>query len=379
MELQQDNRYYLLKLINIPGLGPARIQQIHEYYPELSQLFQSRSAADLKQQFNQIPERILKDIREFPYQNVLDHQLALIEKYHIGLLIQADEDYPILLRRIASPPPLIFYRGDLSCLKQPLIAVIGTRRPTPYGIEVTRMLVGDLVSKGQAGIVSGLAEGLDTVAHRACLDQGGHTVSVFGTGPDHIYPAANHRLAEEIINRGVTITQFLPGCKINPANFALRNRMISGISAAVLITEAGMNSGSLITARFALSQNHPVFAVPGSILSKQNRGGNSLIRDKTASCITQAEDLMKSLPDVFPHYSHAPQGPAVRVTSREYDLLLLMEQGHTTISELRGLLPSELQFEIYDILLGLELKGLIRQLPGMNYQLLSVEYQTTPA
>ncbi|MBP7459990.1 MAG: DNA-processing protein DprA [Candidatus Delongbacteria bacterium] len=375
LEPKRYDHRFLLKLMNIPGLGPSRIQMIVEYPLDLEAFIRTAPWSELKRQFHSIPEKIVKEIKDFPYQKALDRQLAIMDRYGIGMLSPGDPEYPLLLSRITAPPPLLFYRGNPACLTRGMIAVIGTRRPSTYGIEVTRQMVSELVKGGNAGIVSGLAEGLDTVAHRTCLEHGGWTVSILGTGPEHIYPAANHGLAEEIIKQGAIVTQFLPGSRINPGNFALRNRMISGISCAVLIMEAGLNSGSLITARFAAGQNRPVFAVPGSILSSKSEGNNDLIRNQSAQCLTQAGQIMKSLPELFPDYRSDHSIASVPVTAREYHILKLMEQGSSHLVDIRCSLPGPVQYQLYDILLKLELKGLIRQLPGMDYQLVSSNYQ----
>ncbi len=209
------------------------------------------------------------------------------------LLVLTDPRYPPLLREIADPPTLLFIRGNLDALPWPQVAVVGSRRGSVDGRDNTAMFAREIVNKG-LGVCSGLATGIDTVAHTAALDAGGITNAVLGTGVDKIYPRSNARLASRILESGALVSEFPLGYPALPVNFPRRNRIISGLSIAVLVVEAALQSGSLITARMAMEQNREVFAVPGAIRNPYAQGCHRLIRDG-ATLAGTSEDLWASL------------------------------------------------------------------------------------
>ncbi len=209
------------------------------------------------------------------------------------LLSLTDPLYPILLREIADPPPLLFIRGNVDALQLPQIAVVGSRRGSVDGRDNTAMFVNEIVNKG-LGVCSGLATGIDTVAHAAALNAGGITNAVMGTGVEQIYPRSNARLASRILENGALVSEFPLGYPALPVNLPRRNRIISGLSIGVLVVEAALQSGSLITARMAMEQNREVFAVPGAIRNPFARGCHRLIRDG-ATLADTPEDLWTSL------------------------------------------------------------------------------------
>ena len=205
-----------------------------------------------------------------------------------------DGDYPALLKEIIDPPLALFYRGDLSLLKKPLVSVVGSRRASAYGANAARMLARELVAAG-AGIVSGLARGIDAAAHEAALDAGGATIAVLGTGIDVLYPRSHRRLTRSIESRGLLLTEFPPGTPPLAANFPIRNRVISGLSHGTIIVEATSRSGSLITARMAAEQGREVFAVPGSIFAAGTEGTHRLIQ-YGAKLVHDVNDVLEELP-----------------------------------------------------------------------------------
>lgn len=209
------------------------------------------------------------------------------------LLVLTDPRYPPLLREIPDPPPLLFVRGNLDALPLPQIAVVGSRRGSVDGRDNTVMFAREIVNKG-LGVCSGLAAGIDTVAHTAALDAGGITNAVLGTGVDQIYPRANARLASRILENGALVSEFPLGYPALPVNFPRRNRIISGLSIGVLVVEAALQSGSLITARMAMEQNREVFAVPGAIRNPYAQGCHRLIREG-ATLAGTPQDLWASL------------------------------------------------------------------------------------
>ena len=204
-----------------------------------------------------------------------------------------DEVYPCLLRTIADPPPVLWVRGNLAALSRDAVAVVGSRAATPYALEVAARLAGELADRGVM-VVSGLARGADGAAHRGCLEAGGTTVAVLGSGPDVIYPAEHRDLAARICRDGALVSEHGPGVPPLPEHFPLRNRLISGISFGVVVVEANEKSGSLITARCALDQGRDVMAVPGSVLGGRNRGSHALLKDG-AKVVETADDILEEL------------------------------------------------------------------------------------
>jgi DNA processing protein len=204
-----------------------------------------------------------------------------------------DERYPPLLRVIADPPPVLWARGMVAALSRPGVAIVGSRAATPYALEVAARLAGELADRGLV-VVSGLARGVDGAAHRGCLAAGGTTVAVLGCGPDIVYPAEHRELTASICRDGTLVSDLGPGAPPLPEHFPLRNRLISGISLAVVVVEASERSGSLITARYALEQGRDVMAVPGSVLSGRNRGSHALLKDG-AKVVETADDILEEL------------------------------------------------------------------------------------
>ena len=205
-----------------------------------------------------------------------------------------DERYPPLLRTIVDPPPVLWVRGDAGVLPEPAVAIVGSRAASSYALEVASRLGGELADRGVI-VVSGLARGADGAAHRGCLRRGGRTVAVLGSGPDVVYPPEHEELAIEICTAaGAVVSELGPGAPPLPEHFPLRNRLISGISLAVVVVEASEKSGSLITARCALEQGRDVMAVPGSVLGGRNRGSHALLKDG-AKVVEAADDILEEL------------------------------------------------------------------------------------
>jgi len=235
-----------------------------------------------------------------------------------------DERYPPLLRAIADPPPVLWVRGVAAVLARPAVAIVGSRAATPYALEVASRLAGELADRRML-VVSGLARGADGAAHRGCLAAGGTTVGVLGCGPDVIYPPEHRELAISLCRDGALVSELGPGAPPLPEHFPLRNRLISGISLAVVVVEANEKSGSLITARYALDQGRDVMAVPGSVLGGRNRGSHALLKDG-AKIVESADDILEELgwPALSEALSHAGrvEGPKISSNSLKTDPLL---------------------------------------------------------
>jgi DNA processing protein len=297
-----------------------------------------------------------------------------------SILTPMDSAYPERLREIYDPPVVLWLRGDASLLARPGIAVVGTRVPTPYGAGMAQMLSRDLAAHGLV-ILSGMARGVDAAAHRGALEANGKTVAVWGTGIDVIYPKENKRLAEQILESGGTILSEYPmGTFPAPQNFPIRNRILSGMSAGVLVIEAGENSGTRITARCALEQNREVFAVPGNVTSKNSWGPNTLIK-QGAKLVATWEDVWEELPTQVRLEIEERMGvassanPAASLVSDAdlpedqklvYGIMRPDEalQMDEIVEQLEGRVSSS---EIFAAIFELELSGKIRALPGKNY------------
>jgi DNA processing protein len=293
----------------------------------------------------------------------LDHELEKLERHGVEALTLDDERYPRLLRQIPSPPPVLYTRGALELSDDVGIGIVGTRRATGYGNDMARRLSGDLAAAGVT-IVSGLALGIDTVAHRAALDAGGRTIAVFGCGLDTIYPPRNRNLAERIAENGALVSEYPLGTRPDARNFPVRNRIISGLTRGVVVIEAPLRSGALITAGFAADQGRDVYAVPGSALSAASAGCHALIRDG-ATLVTSADDILAEL-NIETAQQHAQTRILLPGTDAERLLMTIIGAEPRHVDELahESGLPIH---EASGTLLAMELKGLVRQTGAQHY------------
>jgi DNA processing protein len=284
----------------------------------------------------------------------------------------ADERYPAWLRAIPDPPAVLYYDGLPEPRDRQAVAIVGTRQATPYGLRITETLARELSQLGFT-IVSGLARGIDAAAHRATLEAGGRTIAVLGCGLDIAYPPEHASLQEEITGCGAVLTEFAHGTPPRPSHFPQRNRIISGLSLGVVVVEADENSGSLITARLGLEQGREVFAVPGPIDAPMSRGPHGLIK-QGAKLVEMVDDIIEELlPQIErPKRISKSSGMMLAVpelpnlSSEEQTVLALMSRDPQHLDDLteRSHLTSAVTA---GILLGLELKGVVRQLPGQRY------------
>jgi DNA processing protein len=309
------------------------------------------------------------------------------------LVSLGDASYPRALRDIFDPPVVLFARGNVQLLQDLMVGVVGTRRPTPYGIAAAERLAADLAQAGLT-IVSGMARGIDTAAHRAALSVGGRTIAVLGCGADVVYPSENRRLAAEIVAKGLIISEFPLGAVAFPQNFPIRNRIISGMSVGLLVVEGAQYSGSAITAKLALDQGREVFAVPGNITSKMSWGPNLLIK-QGAKLVQDWNDVVVDLPpetrrtlidagrkrlldhgltshdetsaDCLASIPAVGQSgdPAARLVRRILEKLKVDAPTHldALVESLEDCSPSELIAALFE----LEISGLAKQLPGKNF------------
>jgi DNA processing protein len=286
-----------------------------------------------------------------------------------SLLTLEDVEYPAYLREIFDPPGVLYCAGDLEALQGPAVAIVGTRTPSPYGRAVAEKLAEDLASRGVV-IVSGLALGIDSIAHWGALKTG-RTVAVLGSGMDNIYPRENRKLFQKIAENGAVVSEFPLDAPPFAAHFPRRNRIISGLARAVIVVEAAAKSGSLITARMALEQNREVMAVPGNVTSDMSKGTNGLI--KTGAKLVEgwedvAEELPSPLREKLLGQRTGETQPLPLMTEQEAEIYRLLKTDELThIDELLDTITCSVS-ELLALLLNLEIKGLILQSPGKYFQ-----------
>ena len=277
----------------IQELGPQRLSLLQKYFGSFETAWRA-SQSELRAALHDIPATA--SIAEKRKQIYPEQEFALLQKHHVAILLQKDNLYPEPLRQIPDSPALLYIEGTLRIFDKPGLAVVGTRTPTAYGREVCRTLVPPIAA-AHVPIISGLALGIDTEAHKAALDQNGYTIAILGSGlmRSALYPASNKKLADEIVSRGGALVSEYPlQCKATQWTFPLRNRIIAGLSKAVLVIEAREKSGTRITARYAVEYNRDVLTTPGSIFSTNSWTPHSLIKEG-ATPITSADDILEAL------------------------------------------------------------------------------------
>ncbi len=373
--MSEENIQYWLALTRIEGLGVRGAHRLIEYFGSPLAAF-TASLTELES--CGIPAHVAQAVFAQSGLKDAEKEMAAAEKAQCQLLPYDGADYPPLLRQIPDPPLVLYVRGDVKVLAQHSLAIVGTRKPSAYGSQVTHRLARDLAER-QLVIVSGLARGIDSCAHRGALEGKGKTVAVQGRGMDAIYPSENRKLAEKVVENGAIISEFPLGTSPTPENFPIRNRIISGLSLGVVVVEAAEYSGSLITARLALEQNREVFAVPGNITCAQSFGPNHLIK-QGAKLVDQWVDVIEEFPaevrrQLMPAEetseltsgSEAPTLFEQSLTAEQkavFDILRVDEAIFVDdIFGSVGIPPAR----VLQALLELEMNGLIRQLPGKNF------------
>ncbi|MBI4445139.1 MAG: DNA-protecting protein DprA [Acidobacteria bacterium] len=358
--------FLTLALTLVPGLGLNRAHQLLQKVGTPADIFRLRRA-ELVRDY-QLPEEAAVAIAgRFAIRNA-ETAAREARSRNISILSYFDDAYPELLRQIYSAPLVLYTSGNVNYLRTPAIALVGSRRCSIYGRQISHKLARDLAEVGLV-LVSGLARGIDSCAHLGALDAGGYTIAVMGNGVDVIYPRENRRLYERIRQHGCLISEFPCGSFPAPQNFPIRNRIISGLCYGTLITEASEFSGSLITARLALEQNREVWAVPGNITSPGSYGPNYLIK-QGAKIVLSAQDVLDELPlyvlDCLSHPAeiHAPSG---KVEPEELAILKLLPPDASIQFERLLKLSGLSQSRLNEVLLELEMRDLIRQLPGRQF------------
>ena len=351
---------YWLGFNKVPGIGAKKLRALLDVCGDIEAAWQATLAQMAEAGLDRRSASSLAQLRN---ELDLEAELNRVQRAGLEVLTWDDPRYPSLLKRIDAPPPVLFMSGSLNSADDWAVAVVGTRRATAYGRECALRLSTDLAHAGVT-VVSGLARGIDAIAHEAAIAARGRTLAVLGNGLDSIYPPEHRQLANRIVAHGALLTEQPLGMKPEARNFPARNRIISGLSLAVVIVEGDWKSGAVITAKQALEQGREVFAVPGSILSPSSEGPNRLIKDG-ATPILSANDLLEAL-----NLSKVAQQSAARqvlpsdpIEARLYGLLSA-EPRH--VDELRR--AAELPIsDVTSTLALMELKGLVRQVGGMQY------------
>lgn len=360
----QESLEGLLSLFLVEGIGSIRLRALMAKFGQVQAIMNADEPALMS--IDGIDQKLARRIKAAKNNTSAQEQLKQTEKIGAKIVSFWDPAYPKNLKKIYDPPAFLFIKGEFKPEDEFALAIVGTRIPSTYGKFCSERLSQDLVQKGFV-IVSGLARGIDTLAHQAALRAGGRTIAVLGCGVDIIYPSENHKLYKQIGENGAVVSEFLLGTKPDAPNFPRRNRIVSGLSLGVLVVEAGLKSGALITANYALEHNREVFSIPGNINSPKSVGCNRLIMEG-AKLVLGVDDIVNELEPQLDHLARQNRIQRAQITlSTEEKKLLdslaaepihidtIATQNNITISQALG------------ILLSLELKEMIKQVPGKYF------------
>ena len=353
-----ESLIYWLALHCLPGLGCRRSMKLIDFFGEPKGLF---SASQKTMQELGLKAETIQAILSKKWIKEAEEKLKKIKTMGIEIITYSDPRYPALLKQIADPPPLLYLKGEAELLNTPSIAIVGARRASFYGLKIATKLATNLAELGIT-VVSGLARGIDAAGHKGALQAGGNTIAVLGCGLDIVYPSENQKFYAKIEKEGVLISEFPLGTPPLSQNFPVRNRLISGLSLGVVVVEAALKSGSLITARLALEQGREVFAVPGPISNFYSKGTHALIK--------QGAKLVENVMDIVEELNLSVS----KETSEYFNIKLdpfserVLSLLHTpkNLEEI-ALSLNENVVELSSILTLLEVQGLVKQLPGKQY------------
>jgi DNA processing protein len=360
-ECVNDNLRYWVGFSKVAGIGPARLRRLLDYYGQIKDAWLA-NPGELRA--IGLDKRSVENLVSTRHQLDLEAELEKLTQLKVSVITWESPEYPQLLKNVHHPPPVLYVRGELTVQDDWAVAVVGTRRATVYGREATQFFVRGLVENGIT-VVSGLAYGIDTEAHRTAVSAGGRTVAVLGCGVDVVYPAENRKLSETIIEQGALISEYPLGTKPEASNFPQRNRIISGLSLGILVVEGAIRSGAQITVDYALEQGREVFAVPGPILRKSSAGPNYLIQNGGAKLVMQVNDILEEL-----NLTMVAQQSEARAIIPDNDIeAILLKQLSTEPTHVDDLGQAThlSAADIASTLTMMELKGMVRQVGGMNY------------
>lgn len=370
--LNEESLVDLNLLLSVEGIGPGKILGLLSKFGSTDNIFSSGYADLIKTPGinKNLAGRIIKSgrMRKNIREKTL-RELARLRKMNASVITLWDEDYPFLLKKIFSPPLILYMKGSFAERDRCSVAVVGTRKPTSYGRIQTEKLTSELAGQ-KITVISGLARGIDSITHSAALKNSSRTIAVIGSGLDVVYPPENKRLFEQVAENGAVISEYNLGTKPDAQNFPRRNRIISGLCPGCVVIETGITGGAMQTAAFALEQNREVFAVPGNLGVKQSEGTNLLIQRGEAKLIRSAEDILEEL--------NLKLKPTEKTTARrKYEGLNLFEDKILSTLEPEPLhvdrIAAAAEMSVSDCLvhlLTLEFKGMVKQLPGKIFALL---------
>ncbi|MCL7451862.1 MAG: DNA-processing protein DprA [Anaerolineae bacterium] len=351
---------YWVGFSKVSGIGASRLRALIDYFGDVETAWNAH-AHDLRQAG--LDRRSLENLIQARAKLDLGAEVQRLARGGIQVLTWDDPDYPPNLSQIYNAPPVLYVRGRIETRDEWAVAVVGTRRATVYGKEAARMLATGLAQAGVT-VVSGLARGIDTVAHQSCLEAGGRTIAVLGSGLDTIYPRENARLAAKIVEHGALVSEYALGTRPEARNFPPRNRIISGLTLGTVVVEAGQSSGALITADFAAEQGRDVFAVPGSIFARSSQGTNELI-EQGAKVVRDVADVLEELNLTM--VSEQAQARAI-IPDNEMEALLLQHLSSEPVHvDYLGRAVDLPIAQVTSTLALMELKGMVRQVGGMSY------------
>lgn len=355
----------LLNLSAVSGVGSGRLRALIGRFKEPARVFKASISA--LSQVDGIDRKIAEQIRLFSDFAYGKQQLGILERINSRVVTFWDKEYPDILKRIYDPPAILFVKGRIEKQDANAIAIVGSRGLSDYGKMVTESITRGLSQYGIT-IISGLARGVDTVAHWSALHCQGRTIAVLGNGLDKIYPPENRGLAERIVENGALVTEFPCGVGPDAVNFPRRNRIIAGLSLGTVVTEAGIKSGALITAHMAVESNRDVFAVPGHINSKKSEGCHRLIKEG-AQLVTSADEIIDELlPQLKNDNDKHGTAPKVQLSSDEEGIMAHLSAEPIHIDVLARKIGKSTS-AVLTVLLMLEMKDCVRQLPGKYFVL----------
>lgn len=368
MELKYNKNDQALIFLSMFDITHKKEQELLDIFEEpkdiLTSFFEKKT--EIIKIFGKNQQHIVADMCKYLENDVLSSYIKNLNDKKIIILTLFSENYPENLRNLDMPPFILFCKGDISLLKEEGIGVVGTRRPTSYGKIITEQFAKGLVANDFT-IISGLACGVDAIAHKTALDNNGKTIAVLGGGFDNLYPAMNQNLADRIIEKGLLLTEYRPNFSPTVYTFPFRNRIIAGLSKGVLITEAGEKSGALHTKEYALELGREVFAVPGNIISPMSKGTNRLIRSAQSACVLNYEDIVCVFRKKVVTFSKLRSN---QLSLEDQLILKSLELEEKNFEELQ--LETKLQTsKLNSMLTMLQIKGIIKQIPGNTYCLVN--------
>lgn len=355
-----DPKAYWVGFNLVKGIGAARLRALLGHFGDAETAWNAPLEA-LRQAG--LGPKLVETFRQVRADVSLERVWERLQDLDLQVLTWEDEAYPRRLKEIDQPPPVLYLRGTLTAEDEWAVAIVGTRGVTAYGRQVTAELASSLARRG-ATVVSGLARGVDAEAHKACLAAGGRTLAVLGSGLDQIYPPEHRQLAERVVSSGALLSDYAPGTAPDGVNFPPRNRIISGLSLAVVVVEAGDHSGALITAEFAAEQGREVFAVPGNINAPKSVGCNRLIQ-QGARPLLRVDDVLEAL-DLTSLTQQRLARTVLPKDEVEARLLAVLGKEPIHVDEIRSQVSMPIE-KVSAALALMELKGMVRQVGGMHY------------